>query len=195
MALDGHKPAGEAGSRPETPGVEEGYLTLGLVNRAHGVHGALVIRPFTENPAALLEGAGLELCSPDGRERRPAEGLKGRLAEQGLIVKLPGLTRREAAAALKGWRLVIPRRLLPPPPEDEIYQADLVGLKVFTLEGQALGRVTGLIEAGAGLLLAVTETTAGGRERLIPFQEQFFDEVDLPGGRLVLNPPPGLLDL
>jgi 16S rRNA processing protein RimM len=183
----------EAGSgRVDGSGVEDGYVTLGLVSRAHGVHGAVVVRPLTEN-FALLDGAGLELWSPDGRERRPAESLKARSAEQGLIIKFPGLTTREEATALKGWRLVLPRALLPPLPDDEIYWADLVGLMVSTRAGRVLGRVEHLMEAGAGLLLAVID--AAGVERLIPFQPGLVSDLDPAGGRLVVDPPPGLLDL
>jgi 16S rRNA processing protein RimM len=151
------------------------------------VNGAVLILAYTENP--VLEG--VELWSPDGRERRPLKGLTGRAAAGGLIVKIPGLGNREEAAALKGWRLVLPRALLPPLPDDEIYWADLLGLTVSTTAGQALGRVERLMEAGAGLLLVVADSA--GRERLIPFQPDFV--TDLADGRLVVDPPPGLLDL
>jgi len=135
----------------------------------------------------------LELWSPDGRERRPAGGLAGRTASGRLVVKLPGLESREEAAALKGWRLVLPRNLLPPLPDDEIYWTDLIGLAVSTTSGLDLGRVEGLLEAGAGLILSVIDPA--GLERLIPFQPDCLAEVDLADGRLVLDPPPGLLDI
>ncbi|MCL2029664.1 MAG: ribosome maturation factor RimM [Deltaproteobacteria bacterium] len=170
----------------------EGFVELGRVVRAHGLGGAFIISAHTENPAAILKGAGLELWSPDGSDRRGAEGLKGRTAGNGLIVKIPGLSRREEASALKGWRLVMPRALLPPLPEDEVYWADLLGLSVETRQGQALGRVERLMEAGAGLLLAVIGP--GGREGLIPFQPEFVADLDLASGRLVIDPPPGLME-
>jgi 16S rRNA processing protein RimM len=170
---------------------EKGFVELGRVLRPHGVNGAFVVLAYTENPAGALEG--VELWSPDGRERRPLEGLTGRATAGGLIVKIPGLGSREEAAALKGWRLVLPRALLPPLPDDEIYWADLLGLLVSTTAGQALGRVERLMEAGAGLLLVVTDPA--GIERLIPFQPEFVADVLLAEGRLVVEPPPGLLDL
>jgi len=171
----------------------EGFVELGRVLRAHGLGGAFMVSAYAENPAAILEGAGLELRSPDGSARRRAEGLTGRAAPGGLIVKIHGLNSREEAAALKGWSLVQPRALLPPLPDDEVYWADLLGLTVSTVAGQALGRVEHLMEAGAGLLLVVTGQD--GPERLIPFQPDFVAELDLPGGRLVIDPPPGLLDI
>jgi len=171
----------------------ENLVELGRVLRPHGVKGAFIVSVYTEDPAALLDRPGLELRSPDGRARRPAEGLAGRATDGRLVVKLPGLEGREEAAALKGWRLVLPRNLLPPLPDDEVYWADLLGLLVSTKAGRAVGRVEGLMEAGAGLLLAVIDSA--GVERLIPFQPGLLAEMDIAGGRLVLDPPPGLLDL
>jgi 16S rRNA processing protein RimM len=169
-----------------------GFVELGRVLRPHGVGGALVVVAHTENPKTILEGAGLELRSPDGRAKRPAPLLTGRVTASGLIVKIPGLDCREEAASLKGWRLGLSRDLLPPLPDDEVYWADLLGLAVSTLDGRTLGRVEHLMEAGAGLLLVVAGPD--GRETLIPFQPGFISEMDLAGRRLVVDPPPGLLE-
>ena len=173
--------------------IAQGFVELGRVIRPHGVGGALMVEAWTEDPEAILKGGGLELRSPDSLSRRRAEGLTGRATAKGLIVKIPGLSHREEAAALKGWRLVKPRSLLPPLPDDEVYQADLLGLAVSTLAGQDLGRVGNLMDAGAGLLLVVTDPA--GLERLIPFQPALIADLDLEGRRLIVDPPPGLLDL
>ena len=177
----------------DTNFVDTNFVDLGRVLRPHGVSGAFIISAYTENPAAILEGAGLELWSPDGQTHRPAEGLSGRVTTVGLIARIPGISRREEAAALKGWRLVRPRALFPPLQDDEVYWADLLGLTVSTTSGLALGRVENLMEAGAGLILAVTGHD--GAERLIPFQPGLIADLDLAGRRLVIDPPPGLLDL
>jgi len=172
--------------------VPEGFIVLGHISRPHGVHGALVLTPYTDNPDLILDGGQLELLSPDGLTRRPVGSLKGKIAAQGLIVKIKTVTSREAAAELKGWRLGLNRADLPATEDDEVYLADLVGLTVFTETG-LLGRVTNLMEAGAGPLLVIE--AEDGREVLLPFQEEFIVELDVPAGRLVMAPPPGLLDL
>lgn len=177
---------------PTTP---EDFVVLGHIARAHGVHGAVVVVPYAEEPLAMLHYQGLELLSPDGRTRRPAGAVKGKAAAQGLIIKMAGVTTREAAADLKGWRLGLGREHLPEPEEDEIYLADLIGLAVETKDGRRLGRVANLMEAGGALLLVVESTEEEGREYLLPYHEEFLVSVDEPGGRLVFDPPPGLLDL
>jgi ribosomal 30S subunit maturation factor RimM len=58
-----------------------------------------------------------------------------------------------------------------------------------------LGRVAGFMDAGAGLLLVVPDPLEEGRERLLPFREEFLNALDLPGGRLIFDLPPGFLEL
>jgi len=169
-------------------------VILGHIARAHGVHGALIITPYVDDPGLILEGRHLELLSPEGR-RRPVDSLKGKAAAQGLIVKIKDVSSREAATALKGWRLIMDRAHLPEPGEDEVYWADLIGLEVFNPQGQKLGRVENLMEAGAGLILVLQRAGEPGEELLLPYQEEFLVQLDLAGGRLVLDVPPGLLDL
>lgn len=170
-------------------------IVLGHIARPHGVHGALVVSPYTEDPELILEGSHLELRSPDGRTRRPIESLKGKAAAQGLIVKIKNITTREAAAALKGWSLIMAREHLPEPAEEEVYWADLLGLTVKMPDGLVLGRVEQLMEAGAGLILVVSGQDDPAKEYLIPFQEEFLVELDLPNGQVIIDPPPGLLEL
>ncbi len=172
-----------------------GFVILGHITRPHGVHGAVIISPYTENYQSILDGQGLELLSPDGEVRRPITSLKGKPAAQGLIVKIGDVTTREAAQALKGWRLGLDRALLPEAEDDEVYWADLIGLDLFTPDGVRFGRVTNLMEAGAGLILMAAPADGSNREMLLPFQDQFVVEVDLKGRRLVLDVPPELLDL
>jgi 16S rRNA processing protein RimM len=82
----------------------------------------------------------------------------------------------------------------PPENEDEgFYEADLVGLAVVATDGAQLGTVTAL-QTGAAQDLLVVEL-AGGGEALVPFVEAIVPEVDLERGRVVLDPPPGLLEL
>jgi 16S rRNA processing protein RimM len=172
-----------------------GFILLGHIVRPHGVHGAVVVSPYTDNFDLILSGRELELLSPDGQTRRPAGALKGKAAAQGLIIKLKNVPDREAAQALKGWRLGIDRARLPEADDDEVYWADFIGLELFTPEGQPIGRVVNLMEAGAGLILVAAPADNPGGELLLPYHEDFVVELDVAGGRLTLDLPPGLLEL
>lgn len=174
----------------------EGLVVLGHIFRVHGVHGAVIIQPYTSEPELILNRSQLlELLSPDGQSRRPVGSLKGKVAAQGVIVKFPKVTSRTAAQELVGWRVALNREHLPDLEDDEVYWNDLVGVEVYTPEGKHLGRVTGILETGASPLLAVEPPGNLGGEILLPFHENFIVEVDLKARRVVLDPPPGLLEL
>jgi 16S rRNA processing protein RimM len=102
------------------------------------------------------------------------------------LVRFDGVDDRESADPLRGLEVLVPRDLLPPLEEGELYMADLLGLAVYGPDGTALGEVVDVFEAGAAPVL---EVKRGERTRQVPLAEPFVKEVDVPGGRLVLTLP------
>jgi 16S rRNA processing protein RimM len=117
----------------------------------------------------------------------------GRPVRGGFAARLSGVSTKEAADALKGVRLYVPRQRLPSLSDDEFYHADLIGLEVVDTGGAVLGRVRAVLDHGAGDLL---EIAGEGRPRsiLLPFTRASVPTVDLAAGRIVADPPNGLLD-
>jgi len=111
--------------------------------------------------------------------------VKGRAQGKGIVAHLPGVDNRDAAAALIGAEIRILRSALPKPKRGEYYWIDLEGLHVFNLEGVTFGKVSRLFSTGANDVLVVRD---GERETLVPFvTEQFVKEVDIDGGRIVVD--------
>ena len=106
-----------------------------------------------------------------------------------VVARVEGVATREAAAALTGVELFARRAQLPPPDAEEFYYDDLIGLEAVTPEGVALGRVTAVINHGAGEILEIAPA-AGGETLLLPFTRQVAPEIDFAGGRIVVIPPP-----
>jgi len=95
---------------------------------------------------------------------------------------------RNAAEALKGARIFIPRSSFPTAGDDEYYWVDLIGLAVVNREGAALGQVTDLLSTGPQTVLVVGYEEEGkARERMIPFVAAYVDGVDLPGKRITVD--------
>ena len=168
-----------------------GLVLVGVVAGAHGVRGAVRVRSFTERPADLAAYGPL---TDEGGRRRialtvagPAPGAKG-----GLIARIAGVEDRAAAAALRGLRLYVPRAALPEPAPDEYYRTDLIGLAVELPDGSPFGRVAAVHDFGAGDVLEI-ERPAGGALS-VPFTKAVVPVVDPASGRIVLDPPPGLLE-
>jgi len=164
-----------------------GLVCLGAIAGAWGVQGAVRLKSFCAEPAAIA-GYG-PLVSEDGRSFRLTllKPLAGAFA-----ARLEGVGTREAAEALKGTRLYAPRDRLPAPGEDEFYHADLIGLTVVDTGGAVLGRVRSVADHGAGDILEIAG--AGGTELLLPFTRAIVPTVDIAAGRIVVDPPEGLLD-
>jgi len=150
----------------------ERRVVLGTIAGVYGVKGWIRVRSATEPRERMLGRRG------DWRERALEEG---RGHGGGVIAKLAGVDDRDAAAALVGAEIAVPRSRLPAGAPDEYYWVDLVGLEVVTEQGVALGRIEGLLATGANDVLVVRN----GRERLIPFlRDSVIRSVDVEKGVL-----------
>jgi 16S rRNA processing protein RimM len=155
-------------------------VPLGYVSGLHGVRGWIKVHSWTRPREAVFEYQPWLL----GDERQPATIQEGRVQGKTLIVSLPGIVDREAARSLVDQEIAVFRDQLPELPADEYYWSDLVGLAVFTVQGIALGEVSGLLETGVHDVLVVK----GERERLIPFvPERYVTSVDLEAGRIEVD--------
>lgn len=159
-------------------------VCLGVVAAAHGVRGQVKVRSFTAEPAAIAAYGPLSDATGSRRFTAKVHGA----AKEGVVVcSLTGVTDRNAAEALKGVRLFVPRSALPALAAEEYYHADLVGLAVETVAGTAFGAVKAVLDFGAGDVLEITPVT-GGDTVMVPFTKAAVPVVDLPGGRLVIDP-------
>ena len=159
-------------------------VCVGAFAGVHGVRGAVRIKTFTENPAALADYDGL--ADEQGRSVRLS--IKEVRADL-LIASLEGVDDRDAAQALKGTRLYVPRSELPDVADEEYYHADLIGLTVERLDGSVLGTVKAVHDFGAGDIL---EVAAQHGTVMLPFSREAVPVMDLEGRRLVADPPAGL---
>ncbi len=163
-------------------------VLMGAIAGAHGVGGLVRLKSFAERPEDIA--AYGPLSGEDGG--RFEVEVRGR-AKGALVARIAGVEDRDAAERLKGTRLYLPRAALPPPEPGEFYHADLVGLRAERPDGAPVGEVVAAHDFGAGDLIEVR--LAGSRKTvLLPFDAATVPEVDLDGGRLTVDPMPGLLD-
>jgi 16S rRNA processing protein RimM len=139
------------------------------------------LQPFTQLPASLLDYPVWWLGREGGWTSRALE--EGAVHGKSVVAKLAGCDEREAAAAMQGLDVAVPRSQLPQSQPGEYYWADLLGLAVRNLQNQPLGRVERLLETGANQVLVVR----GDRERLIPCVAAFMVTVDLAQGEIVVD--------
>ncbi|SDJ66294.1 16S rRNA processing protein RimM [Nonomuraea jiangxiensis] len=118
--------------------------------------------------------------------------VEGRRWHKGiLLVSFAGIAGRDAAEELRGTMLVIDSADVEPSGDpDEFHDHQLIGLAVRTVSGEAVGEVVDVLHHGQDLLVV---SRNGAEDALIPFVKELVPEVDLDGGRLVVDPPEGLL--
>jgi 16S rRNA processing protein RimM len=166
----------------------EGLLPVGEILGVHGLKGALKVRFDGEATAPFAPGGRVFLKAP-GAAPAPWTVVRFAPGPRGALLFLEGVTTREAAAVLTGAMLLIERAALPPLEEDTYYWADLIGLKVVTAEGVALGRLTAVMPTGGHDVYVVHD---GRRESLIPALAAVVRSVDLAAGTMTVTLPEGL---
>jgi 16S rRNA processing protein RimM len=155
-------------------------VAVGWIAAPWGLRGDLKVQPLTDFPERFQRGAALWV-----RGRR-IDVQRSRWSRGFVYLGLSGIDSRSAAEELRGALLEVPESDLAPLPEEQYYRFQVIGLEVRTPEGRSLGRVAEILSTGSNDVYVVR---GGPRELLIPAIEDVVKEVDIEGGRLVVEPP------
>ena len=167
----------------------EGRILLGVVAAPHGVKGLVRIRSFTEDPMAIASYG--ELSDETGRKMYRVEALSA--VKGAVLAQVEGVADRTAAEALRGLRLYVDRSALPATNEWEWYEADLIGLSAVSRDGRDWGKVLAFHDFGGGLTMEISGGAASASSVMLPFTDQAVPEIDVDGGRVLVDPPAGIL--
>ncbi|WP_102109516.1 ribosome maturation factor RimM [Oceaniglobus roseus] len=168
---------------------QSGKVCVGAVSGAFGVRGDVRLKSFCADPEAIADYGPLT-------DESGARSFDIRLTGQvkgGFTARLSGVATKEQADAMKGLRLFAPRDRLPNLDDDEYYHADLIGLPVFDTGGVQIGTVKAVLNHGASDLLELHRPGSPSTV-LLPFTRDAVPTVDIAAGRIVADPPEGLLD-
>ncbi len=167
-------------------------VVIGEIARPHGLRGEIRVTPLTDRPERFETVTECVLWDKahDTREPRRITGVRRQGAA--VLLSLAGCETVEAAGALIGCLVALPEAEAMPLPPGHFYPWQLEGCRVLTEDGREVGRVLRIEQSPAQDLWVVID---GARERLIPAVAEIVLEVDLTGGRVVIRPPDGLLDL
>ena len=161
-------------------------VLVGAITAAHGIRGEVKLRSFTASPEAIASYGPLETTAG-----LKLDILRIRPQKDGFIASFKGITDRNAAEALRGQELFVPRARLPEPVSGEVYLHDLIGKDVRLADGSLLGQIAGLANYGAGDLIDV-KVEGRAATLLIPLAPQYVLTADAAG--LVVDLPAGYLD-
>ncbi|NGZ26922.1 MAG: 16S rRNA processing protein RimM [Magnetococcales bacterium] len=167
------------------------WFQIGQIIGVFGVRGEVKVKPFMDDPTAALQAKVWGL-GESAQGLREVTLVHGRRHGPGLVVKLAGWDSPEAASALQGQTLWLPREYFPEPEEDAFYWQDLTGCRVVDeADGSDLGVVRGLFSTGSNDVLVVGRE-GERQERLLPFIRDVVIQVDMENRRLTVRLLPGL---
>ncbi len=180
-------------------------VVVARIGRPHGLMGEVTVQTHTDEPLTrYAAGTAYETqAQPGTGVPRTLVVRSSRLHNGTWLLAFEGIPDRTGAESLRGTRLVVDNG-------DDVAQADepatessesgeawyeeqLVGLAVHLGDGSRVGEVSGLEIGAAQDLLVVA--LVGGRTAYVPFVSAIVPTVDVEGGRVVIDPPPGLLEL
>ena len=162
-------------------------IEVGRIADAWGIKGWFKVLPHSAQPEALFSSQRRFLQAP-GASATAAFRLAIREAKEHsdcIVASSEDVPDRNAAEALRGARVFVPRSSFPTAGDDEYYWVDLIGLSVVNREGVPLGTVRELLATGPQTTLVLAAEEDGKAiERMVPFVSVFVDKVDL-AGRLI----------
>jgi 16S rRNA processing protein RimM len=167
-------------------------VIVARIGRPQGIKGEVSVEVRTDDPDRRLAAGTVVRTEPAGAG--PLTILSARDHSGRLMLTIEGVTDRAGAERLRNVLLVVdvdPGER--PEDPEEFYDRQLVGLRVEDVDGSPVGQLHEVLHLPGQDVLAVRRGD-GGSEVLIPFVHEFVPEVDLERGRIVVDPPAGLLE-
>lgn len=164
-------------------------LVVGRIGKPHGIRGDVMIDVRTDD-ADTRFAPGVTLVT-DPSAAGPLTVKTSRWHSGRFVAHFVGFDDRSRAEELRGiWLVIDSEEILPPEDPDEFHDLQLIGLTVVTVAGETIGTVKEILHHAQDLI--VVDTPAG--DQLVPFVAALVPEVDLEGGRLVVDAPEGLFE-
>ncbi|MEZ4659604.1 MAG: ribosome maturation factor RimM [Caldilineaceae bacterium] len=172
--------------------VPDEYLAVGRVIGVHGLRGEVKVELHTDFPDRFQPGLQLFL----GEELQPVSIRQARPHKGHMLILFDEYQDRSTVEALRNMWLFVHEENAVELAADEYWVHEIVGLAVYTDEGQHLGRVSEVLATGANdvYIIAPVGLLNQGREILLPAIADVIQKVDIGAGRLIVKLPPGIID-
>lgn len=165
-------------------------IAVGVIRKSHGVRGEANVEPWTDSAERFGELTHVTLVSPDNDRTREVTIDSARVHGDRALVKFAEIGTPEEIQLLRDWTIEIPEadaRTLAP---DEYFLHHLIGLHLVDSGGADRGEVIDVYEGGGGVLLNVWR--ADGKTYEVPFVTSMCREIDVAGGKIIVELPEGI---
>jgi 16S rRNA processing protein RimM len=179
-------------SRRQNSELVDEFVKIGEIVKPHGIRGELKVYTYSEQPENFKHYKYVLLQETAGSRTAIYNVVNSRVQGKMAILQLKGIATREAAEILQGSTVWLKKTEFPKLSSDEYYWHQFIGLQVCTESGCELGDVSGLFTTKAHDVLVVRGT---GHEYMIPLTGDIIKNIDMQGKKVLIAPPPGLLEV
>ena len=165
------------------------YLEIGQIVNTFGIKGMVKVKPFTDDIKRFDKLKTIYIENKQSRKEYEVEEVK--YHKDMVLVKLKGINTIEEANLLRQSYLLVDREQEEPLAEGVYYIVDLIGLDVYTDEGQLLGKVDDIFNTGSNDIYVVKNEL--GKEILLPGIPEVLKKVDLDNKKITVHLIPGLM--
>ena len=167
----------------------EQLLQVGVISSTHGIRGEVKVFPTTDDVKRFKKLKKVILDT--GREHLPLEVESDKFFKQFAIVKFKGIDNINDIEKYKGKSLLVDRENAVKLRKDEYFIADMIGLQVYTEDGEAFGVLKDVLETGANDVYIIDSQKYG--EVLVPAIKQCILDVDIEGQKMTIHLMEGLV--
>lgn len=164
------------------------YFEVGQIVNTFGIKGQLKVKPFTDDMERFEELKNVYICKKNEMKKVEIEDVK--YNKQCVLLKVKGIEDLTEAEKYKGLFLKIDRKDAKKLPKDTYFIADILGLEVYTDEGELLGKVDDIFPTGANDVYVVKNEL--GKQILLPSIPEVIKEIDLEKGKVIVHLIEGL---
>ncbi len=164
------------------------YFEVGQIVNTFGIKGFVKVKPFTDDINRFEELKTLYICKKEKMEQVEIEEVK--YHKEMVLLKIKGIEDKTQAEMVKGLFLKIDRKDAKKLPKDTYFIADLIGLDVYTDEGELLGKVDDIYNTGANDIYVVKDEL--GKQILLPSIKEVLKEIDLEKEKITVHLIEGL---
>jgi 16S rRNA processing protein RimM len=172
----------------------EELIAVGKITNTHGVKGYVKVFPLTDNLERFYQLNKVMLVLGDHRREEAIDQVKLNIHKNAAYILFKGISDISGAGSLKNSLIMIPKSQLVSLPENTYYHFQIIGLQVYLQQGDYLGQIMQILETGANDVYMLEKET-GSKPILIPALKSIVKEIDLEQGKMIVDPPPGLLDI
>ncbi len=170
--------------------IPENLLLIGKVVKPHGIRGWLKIKAYAESSATFSKAGTIFVHTADGKlEEWELVSIKPHKGH--FLVELKGVDNRNKAEEFRNADIYIQKDILHKE-EGEFFWYELIGLKVYLVSGRYLGEIVQILPTGSNDVYIIRHKE---KEYLIPAIEDVVKEIDVEGGKMLIEPLEGLLEL